>query len=341
MNRHDSGDRITLCTGVAPDPRCSAVFLKFLEEITEEDRSLMQYHQVSMGACLSGAVESHWMLFWTGTGRNGKNTLGDLVQEAMGDYARKIPTSTLMAKTFESHPTEIANLQGIRLATSSEINDGDHWDEARINEITGDATLSARVMRGDYFTFRRTHKHLIYGNYRPQLRSVADGIRSRIKILPFKVSFLGRENADLPRLLREHLGYVLTWLLEGHRLWLMGAKKLPQCEAVENESEEYFKLQSTPQLWLSERVEIIPNDDRPAIHLPKVGDFYRDFKTWKEARGEKAVSQSRWLEAMRAYERVRTKLGFHFRGLRLLPLPTGGLLFPPAVSTTADSPIVQ
>ena len=77
----------------------------------------------------------------------------------IGDYGRKIPASTLMAKSYEAHPTEIANLQGARLAVSSEVADGDHWNEARINELTGDEVLSARYMRGDFFSFSRTHKH--------------------------------------------------------------------------------------------------------------------------------------------------------------------------------------
>ena len=40
--------------------------------------------------------------------------------------------------------------QGVRLALSSEINKGDHWDEARINEVTGDGTLSARFINGNF-----------------------------------------------------------------------------------------------------------------------------------------------------------------------------------------------
>ena len=343
MRSHNPGDMLTLCTGVAPDHRGAETFHRFISEITMNDSYLMHFHQVALGACLSGAVEGHWMLFWTGGGRNGKNTLGDLVQDAMGDYARKVPSSTLMAKSFESHPTEIANLQGIRLATSSEINDGDHWDEARINEVTGDAILSARFMRGDHFEFRRTHKHLIYGNYKPQLRSVSDGIRSRLKIVPFNASFKGREDPDLPKILREHLGYALAWLLEeGHRKWLVYSKQLPYCPAVEAESASYFENQSTPQLWLAERTERIESDDRPAIQLPKVTDLYRDYKQWKEARGERAMSKTRWQETMRGCEKVRTTQGIHYRGFRLLPLQHGGMPFLPApLHSFADSPITS
>lgn len=327
LRPHDPADRITMCTAVTPSPDGGAVFDKFLGEITQGDRELAEFLQVSLGACLSGAVESHWMLFWIGQGRNGKNTLGDLVQDAMGDYARKVPTSTLMAKSHEGHPTEIANLQGIRLALSSEINDGEYWHEARINEVTGDGTLSARFMRGDLFTFRRTHKHLICGNHRPQLRTVGNAITSRIKIVPFKASFLGREDGDLPRRLRENLGYVLAWLIEGHSKWLAAGKRLPPCQAVESESADYFAAQSTPEMWLAERVQILAPDVRPASQCPKSSDLYRDYANWKKDRGENPISQTRWAETMQKKFQKEASNGVRYRGLMLIP-QVGNVPFP-------------
>ena len=268
------------------------------------------------------------MLFWIGQGRNGKNTLGDLVQDAMGDYARKVPTSTLMAKSHEGHPTEIANLQGIRLALSSEINDGEYWHEARINEVTGDGTLSARFMRGDLFTFQRTHKHLIYGNHRPQLRTVGNAIMSRIKIVPFKASFLGREDGDLPRRLRENLGHVLAWLIEGHGKWMAAGKRLPPCQAVESESADYFAAQSTPEMWLAERVQILAPDARPASQCPKSSDLYRDYANWKKERGENPISQTRWAETMQKKFQKEKSDGWRYRGLMIIP-QVGNVPFPP------------
>ena len=318
LRNHNPEDRITLCTTVAPSADGGASFERFLAEITQGDRELAEFLQVSLGACSSGAVESHWLLFWIGQGRNGKNTLGDLVLDAMGDYARKVPAATLMAKPQEGHPTEIANLQGIRLAVSSEINDGEHWNEARINEVTGDATLSARFMRGDLFTFQRTHKHLIFGNHRPQLRNVSDAVKSRIKIVPFKASFLGREDFDLPKRLRENLGYVLDWLIQGHRKWYEAGKQLPSCQAVETESADYFAAQSTPEMWLAERAQILELDTRPTSQCPKSSDLYRDYANWKKDRGEAPTSQTRWAEWMRQFKK-ETSNGVRYRGLMLKP----------------------
>lgn len=312
-------DRISLCTSVSPSTAGGAAFEKFLSEITVDDTELSEFLQVSLGSCLSGAVESHWMLFWIGQGRNGKNTLGDLVEDAMGDYARTVPTSTLMSKQASAHPTELANLQGIRMALSSEVSDGEHWDESRIKQVTGDAKISGRFMRGDFFTFPRTHKHLIYGNHRPQLRSMDAAIRSRMHIVPFKASFIGREDSDLPFRLREGLGYVLSWLIEGHNKWLVAGKRLPRCAAVEAESADYFASQSTPEMWLTERTQAVDPIAQIGSQCPKSGDLYKDYADWKKDRGETPVSQTRWAETMqKKFEKLVSNF-VRYRGLMLLP----------------------
>jgi putative DNA primase/helicase len=325
---HNPGDMLTKCTLESPGAVSDGThFRKFIMEICENDEELVRFHQISLGAILSGAMEDHWMLFWTGVGRNGKNTLGELVQYVMGDYAKKIAASTLMSKKFQGHSEEIADLHGFRLAISSELNDGEHWDEARINEFTGDATLSARHMYGSRFQFARTHKHLIYANYKPQLRSVSDGIRSRIKIVPFKVSFLGREDKDLPSKLRGELSYVLQWLISGHQEWIKAGKKLPKCLAVESETSEYFDNQSTPQLWLKERCDVLEREERPDLQLHTIMELYRDYKDWATSRGEYPLAKGRWQTAVipKAYT-FDTRRGKAVRRFKLRPpeyLPFG------------------
>jgi hypothetical protein len=61
-----------------------------MREITRGDSALVDYLQRALGACLSGAPNDHWLMFWYGAGSNGKNTLGQLVMAVMGDYAKKI-----------------------------------------------------------------------------------------------------------------------------------------------------------------------------------------------------------------------------------------------------------
>ena len=316
MRAHSQDDYLSKITAVAPTSEGGERFTQFMLEITGGDTELIAFMKVALGACLSGAVEAHWMMFWTGGGRNGKNTLGDLVMYILGDYAKKIPVATLMDKTHEAHPTELASLLGVRLATSSEVNDGAHWNESRINELTGDAIISARFMRQDFFEFTRTHKHLIYGNHRPQLRSVTDALKARLIIVPFKQNFVGREDFTLPEKLKAESGFVLNWLIEGHADWLRLNRRLPPCMAVKQETDDYFSAQSTFELWLEECCDVVENDDRSGRDLPRAIDLYSNYSNWKKARGEMPVSNTRWGETIKKKFQKETSNGVRYRGIK-------------------------
>jgi len=145
--------------------------------------------------------------------------------------------------------------------------------------------------------------------------------------VPFKASFLGREDFDLPKRLRENLGYVLDWLIQGHRKWYEAGKQLPSCQAVETESADYFAAQSTPEMWLAERAQILELDTRATSQCPKSSDLYRDYANWKKDRGEVPISQTRWAEWMRQFKK-ETSNGVRYRGLMLKP-QVGDVPFPP------------
>jgi putative DNA primase/helicase len=324
MRQHSPDDLLTKITAVAPTTEGGARFLVFLNEITGGDHELVNFLKVSLGACLSGAVESHWLLFWSGLGRNGKNTLGDAVMFAMGSYALQIATSTLMDAKHEAHPTELAQLQGVRLAIASEVTQGSYWNESRINSLTGDALISARFMRQDYFTFPRTHKHLIYGNHRPQLRNATDAVKARLKIVPFKQSFVGHEDPLLSQTLKQEAGFILQWLIEGHAEWLRLGRRLPQCQAVEDELAAYFADQSTVESWVAERCECITPDGRLDSDLPQSMGLYRDYQNWKQDMGEVPLSMTKWGVTMsRMFEKVSYQSA-RYRGVALKSA-TGGV----------------
>ncbi len=317
---HSGKEYVTKVTRVAPREGPRPIFDCFMHQITLDDAALISYHQRSLGATLSGARADHWLLFWIGAGRNGKNTLGELIEWILGDYAKTIQTETLMSAQNERHPTELANLRALRLAISSEVPEGAHWNESRIKSLTGDATISARYMRADFFEFPRGHKHLVYGNHRPLLRVVDDAIKARMHVVPFKARFsdeLGNRDPRLSEKLRVEAPAILAWLIEGHRLWMSDGYTLRKCEAVKRETEDYFASQSTPDLWIAERCELLHNDERPTGSLEKASALYRSFSAWKEARGEHPMGQVRWAEWMATrFAKVKSD-GVRYRGVRL------------------------
>ena len=113
-------------------------------------------------------------------------------------------------------------------------------------------------------------------------------------------------------------------------------KKLPKCAAVDAEISHYFEGQSTPRLWLKECCEVVERDDRADLQLHSLGELYRSYKNWKEARGESPLSQTRWQpEALQGLETVRTRRGMCVRRLRL-QLPFGAPTFEPTAPPSSD-----
>jgi len=292
---HARSDLITNIAGCSPVEGYGKRFPQFLDEITCGDHDLQRFLQISLGSCLSGALEEHWLMFWIGSGRNGKNTLGDAVMRVMGSYARKIASGTLMKSKHDGHPTEIANLKGCRLAVASEVDASAFWSEARINELTGDAKLSARYMGGNFFEFDRTFKLLVYGNHRPRLNSITPAMQSRLKMVRFAADFTGKEakaDPDLPAKLRAEDGHILTWLIDGHLLWIANGKKLPKSKAVEVEIQDYVECQATPENWMDECLE--PSGGQ----WTSSAELFANYTEWKKLRNEHAVSAVVWSEAM-------------------------------------------
>lgn len=309
---HSQSDHITKCTRVAPAQGPHPTFDRFLRDITLEDDSLRDYLQRSLGACLSGAIRDHWLIFWSGTGRNGKNTLGDLVMWMLGDYAKVIPPETLMSKKQgPGHPTDLANLRGLRLAIASEVSEGSYWDESRVKSLTGDSDISARLVHRDFFEFPRTHKHLVYGNSRPMLRVVDPAMRARLHIVPFHADFTETPDIQMPDKLKAEAPQIMQWLVDGHEAWIQDGT-LKKCSAVQKETDSYFATQSTPELWIGEECKL---DDGLT---GQAGELYKSYKAWKEARGESPLSQTRWGEWMAVrYEKKNYSGRAVYKGLDL------------------------
>jgi putative DNA primase/helicase len=314
---HNPDDHITMMAAVSPTSQGGVLFLKFLDEVFDGDKELIDWVQTALGSCLSGAIEDHWLMFWIGGGRNGKNTLGDLVLMVLGEYAKVIPSDTLMSKKNAEHKTEIVNLKGCRLAVASETEEGDFWAESKLKQLTGDAELSGRFMHKDFIHFKRTHKHLIYGNHRPQLRSLDKAMRSRLKVVPFNVSFAGREDATLPQKLWNEAGFVLNWLMEGHRTWLNQGRILGDCKAVRDEIEDYFSMQLTVENWIAENCDRT-DEDRPNCGWLKTSDLYANFGDWCKDGGAGVPSVNRFGEKLKSlgFKRVKSN-GNRYVGIAL------------------------
>lgn len=235
----------------------SALWLAFLDRVTDGDRELAAYLQRIAGYALTGSVKEHAIFFVYGTGQNGKGVFINALSYAMGDYAVIAAMTTFTEQKHQSHPTEIAKLVGSRLAVAQETEEGRAWAEAKLKQLTGGDKLTARFMCRDFFDFDPTFKVLIAGNHKPSLRNVQKAERRRFQIIPFTATIPDAErDPDLLDKLKAEAGAILRWALDGTREWRRVGLAPPQ--RVRDATEAYFNSEDTFGEWLDDNFEIRP-----------------------------------------------------------------------------------
>jgi putative DNA primase/helicase len=149
---HNPDDYITKITGVTPDFEMpTPLWNAFLKRITKDNAELESYLQRKTGYELTGITREHALFFSYGTGANGKSTFSNAVTACLGDYHQTAPIETFTVSNQDRHPTELARLRGARLVTATETEEGRHWAESRIKQLTGEDPVAARFMRQDFF----------------------------------------------------------------------------------------------------------------------------------------------------------------------------------------------
>ena len=221
LRDHNSGDNITKISPASYHPTAIAnKWEAFLARIFHDNVELVDYVQEVCGLCLSGDISEQIMPVFFGDGSNGKSTLLDTVMDVMGGYAGKAAPDLLMARNNDVHPTEIANLWGLRLAVASETEEGRKLRISMVKEMTGDAELKARFMGRDFFDFRRTHKLILMTNHKPRVSEGKHAIWRRLKLVPFAAEITAEEmDKQLGDKLRGEWTGILAWLVRGCMRW--------------------------------------------------------------------------------------------------------------------------
>ena len=290
----------------------SALWLKFLERVTDGDRELQEFLQRMTGYALTGSTRDEALFFLYGTGANGKSKFLGAVSGMLGNYAKTAPMETFMASRGEHHPTDLAGLQGARLVTAIETESGRNWAETKVKNLTGGDRIAARFMRCDYFEFTPQFKLLIAGNHRPSLRSVDEAIRRRFFLLPFQVT-IPRDERDvkLAEKLQAEWPGILAWAIEGCLAWQEQGLNPPTI--VRSATAEYMEDEGTFGQWIIERC-ILGNRA-----MGRSGELYADYCRWSEQNNEKPFSSKRFSQELkrRGFQVEHSFVGSIFWGIGL------------------------
>lgn len=216
LRAHDPADRITrVCNGAYAPDADPAVWADFLAAILP-DPAERAYLQRVIGQSVFGAVREHLFPVLTGTGANGKGTAYGAIVHAMGDYARVVDPSLLMAGERGSGGPETMQLFGARLVIGSETEDGKHLDAALMKRLTGGDPITARHLYQAPVTWTPSHQLLYVTNHLPKVKGNDPAVWRRVRVIPFDV-VVPEDQRDpaLPERLTLAADAVLTWAVQG------------------------------------------------------------------------------------------------------------------------------
>jgi putative DNA primase/helicase len=279
---HQPANLITQLAAVEFDPRATSdEWVNFINQCMQGDPELVRFLQVSAGLALSGDVSQQVLWCHYGSGSNGKSTFLTSLAKMLGDYAVAAKAEFLMMRKGDAHPTEIAMLYGKRLVTAIECEAGQRLRESFVKSITGGDMLAARRMKEDFWQMVPTwHVHVAF-NDPPTINGTDDGIRRRLKIVPWRAQFAGMNKDDKlkERLESEqHRAAILNWCLAGMRDFM--ANGMQDAPAVTAATGDYVAEQDTLGNFLDECCRI--NETGQVVF----DQFLRAFHEWIEAHGE-------------------------------------------------------
>jgi len=311
--RHRREDLITKLIPFNYSPSARAPrWERFLQEVFAAHPELVHWIQRAIGYSLTGDVREHCFFLMLGDGRNGKGLFINTLKLILGPYAHQADFRAFEPKYGDGPSDAIANFKAARLLVASESREGARFDEPLMKTLTGGDPIRARLLYENSFEMEPTWKIWLATNHRPQIRGTDPAMWQRVRLIPFEISFAGREDRSLSEtLLREAEG-IIAWAVEGTARWFEeGLEPLP--EAVKMATEAYRTDSDIVGRFVEEECQRGVQFSSPARIL------YRAYASWAEESGEKHLTETAFgLQlTQRGFEKSRNSTGTVYHGLIL------------------------
>lgn len=310
---HRRGDFITKIAPVDYDPEAQCPnWIEFLRYVLDERDEIVDFIRRAVGYSLTGDTSEQCLFFLYGTGSNGKSTFTETLEAIIGKYCQRVPTTAIMQKPNGAIPNDIARLPGIRMAFTSEIEEGKRLAESVVKDLTGNDTITARFMKKEFFEFKPTHKLWMYGNHKPMVRGTDIAIWRRIHLVPFTRTIPAEKRIrGMQRILKSEGSGILNWAIEGCREWKDEGLNPP--DAVKSATQGYRKEMDRIGRFLDECC-VTGGESRISSKA-----LYKKYESYCEEVGEKAMSKHNFGRKIgeRGFENFRTSSERGWKGLTL------------------------
>ena len=201
----------------------------------------------------------------------------------LGEYGSTAVPDTI-AQQYKPNgggPSEdIARLAGARFVNMSEPDKKMVLSAAKVKQMTGNDTITARFLHENSFEYRPEFKLFINTNYLPQVTDITLFASGRVKVIPFERHFAESEQdrglkAELAK--PENLSGILNWCIEGLRL--IDSEGFDAPGAVLAATDDYRMNSDKISRFLDEEMEADP------LAETRTAEVYTRYKQWCEING--------------------------------------------------------
>jgi putative DNA primase/helicase len=315
LQPHSRADLISNISEVefSPGSTCE-LWHAFLNRVTDGNQELCNYLRRFVGYLLVADTSDQSIHFLHGMGANGKTVFCEVLMRLLGDYALAASPDIIMLKRHSGIPNDVARLRGVRAAFMNETAQGSKFNEAKLKDLTGGDTLTARFMREEFFDFKPSHRIIIRGNHKPTISGTDDGIWRRLRLVPFTVAIPADEqDRNLLVKLQAELPGILQWAIAGCAEWQRDGLNPPP--VVVEAGRRYRDESDTLGRFIEDCCSVQP------LAQVASGALYNAYKKFAEAAGERAMTAKDFPNELehRGFERKKLKAGMVFLGLELTP----------------------
>lgn len=307
LRAHNPDDMLMKLSSVHHDP--SAVckrWERFIDEVMSSDVERAKFLKKALGYALTGATNYEiFFILYGPTSRNGKGTLMETILRLLGDYGKTAKPETIAQKHFGNGggPSEdIARLAGARCVNISEPDQKLNLSTALIKSLTGNDTITARVLHENSFEYKPQFKLFINTNHLPKVTDITLFLSGRVMLIPFERHFQDdeRDTGLKTELVRtQNLSGILNWCIEGLRMLEKEGFQIP--DSVKAATDEYRSKSDKISMFLADEMEQNENAE------VKTSDAYRCYTAWCSKNGFHPENTANFKSLLRSAVTIKDK----------------------------------
>lgn len=207
-----SEDYISMTVGYkAPTLNIINKYRKDVEELLWsifEDKEVIDYWLKTIGLSMFGN-RSESLYIHSGSGRNGKGLLSNIIEKCLGSYYQQADSQLLTGDSKSATNSTLANAKNTRLLVLSEPDDTDYKSyklkTSLVKSITGGDTITVRDLYKSNISFKPKFNVILQCNQKPDIDKLDIAIEQRLKVIHYPFTFVDNPLNDNERKINRFL----------------------------------------------------------------------------------------------------------------------------------------